>query len=214
MTHLHTLTRFLAVAGLSAVMLTVLAGPAASQAAPIYVRAQSFTVVSVSASTPNTLIVQRSVTSPEITVVLSPTATIVRRFDGKSNLSEISAGDHIVVTPVAPPLPTAGPVTATAAMSITAAAVKDDSIQVGYSQINGRVIFVNQALTQLQLIVTANEGRFAAIPVGDHAFIDVTPTTPAALIGKPSATPADVRSTAPERRLLRASTWPHYPGGS
>ncbi len=188
----RSVSRMLFTAALGGLVLAGTLVPAAGHAAALTVRPQSFTVVSVPSATPNTLIVQRSVTGPEITVTLSPAATIVRRFDGKSNLGEFSSGDHVLITRVAPPVATGAATTAPAA-AITASAVKDDSIQVGYTQINGRVVFLNQALNQLVLIVTADEGKLSAIPVGDRAFVDVTPTTPVSLVGKPAATMADVR---------------------
>jgi hypothetical protein len=188
----RAVSRMLSTAALGGLVLAGMLVPAASHAATLPVRPQSFTVVSVPNATPNTLVVQRSVTGPEITVTLSPAATIVRRFDGKSNLGEFSGGDHVLITPVAPPIAT-GAATSAPTEAITAGAVKDESIQVGYTQINGRVVFVDQALNQLVLIVTADEGKLAAIPVGDHAFVDVTPTTPVSLVGKSNATMADVR---------------------
>jgi dihydrofolate reductase len=136
--------------------------------------------------------VQRSLTGPEITVIIGPTATLVRRFNGKSNLGEFSGGDHVLITPAAPPVST-GAATPAPTVAITAIAVKDESIQVDHTQINGRVVFVDQALNQLAPIVTADEGKLAAIPVRDHCFIDVSPTTPVSLVGKPTATMADVR---------------------
>ncbi len=185
-------TRILSTAAFGGLVLAGMLVPATSHAAAMPVRPQSFTIVSVPSATPNTLIVQRSVTGPEITVTISPTATLVRRFNGKSSLSEFSGGDHVLITPVAPPV-AAGAASTAPSVAITAGAVKDDSIQVGYTQINGRVVFIDQALNQLVLIVTADEGKLAAIPVGDHAFVDVTPTTPVSLVGKPTATMADVR---------------------
>ena len=188
----RALSPLLSTAALGGLLLAGMLLPAASHAAALPVRPQSFTVVSVPSTTPNTLIVQRSLTGPEITVTISPTATLVRRFNGKSNLGEFSGGDHVLITPVAPPMST-GAATTAPTLAITAGAVKDESIQVGYTQINGRVVFVDQALNQLVLIVTADEGKFAAIPVNDHAFVDVSPTTPVSLVGKPAATIADVR---------------------
>jgi hypothetical protein len=179
-------------------LLAGMVGPSASQAAglggqkhlkgPLMpVRSQAFTVVSVPSTTPNTLIVQRSINGPEITVTISPTATLVRRFDGKSNLGELSGGDQVLITPMAPPT------ASSPAVTIPAGVVKDVSIQVAYTQINGRAMFVSQALNEMVVGVTANEGRLAAIPVGDRAFVDVTPTTAVSLVGKPNATIADVR---------------------
>jgi len=155
-----------------------------------------FVLVSIPGSAPNTLIVQRGVNDPEITVTISPTATIVRRYNGKSDLSELNVGDHLVIKGTrTPPAGTAlNGTTAVSGTTILASAIKDTSIQVGYSQINGRVLGLSRAMDQLDVQVTANEGNArAAFPVGEFASIVVSPTTVVNLLGKPGATIADVR---------------------
>jgi hypothetical protein len=159
--------------------------PGASHAAPALLKATGadFTVVSVAGNTaPTTMMVQRGLDSPEISVAISPATTLVRRFNGPADLSQFSAGDQVHVTG-----------TGTAATTITATEVKDNSIQVAYTQINGRVLYISRAFDRMVLRVTANQGGNAAIPVGDIATLNITPTTPVVLIGQSNATVANVR---------------------
>ena len=148
---------------------------------PLESDGRNFTVVSISGNTaPTTMMVQRDTDTPEIMVEINPTTILVRRFNGPADLSRFSAGDQVHVTG-----------TGTAATTIVAAEVQDNSIQIAYTQINGRVLFVSRALDRMVLRVTANQGGNAAIPVGNIATLDIMPTTPVDLIGQHNATVAN-----------------------
>jgi hypothetical protein len=172
-------------AGMVGMLAAGLGAPAASHAAPALLKAtgRDFTVVSIGGSTTSTtMMVQRGPDSPEISVIINPTTTLVRRFNGPAELSQFSAGDRVHITG-----------TGTAATTITATEVKDNSIQVAFTQINGRVLFVSRALDRMVLRVTANQGSNAAIPVGNIATLNITPTTPVDLLGQHNGTVANVR---------------------
>ena len=178
--------RIALVTGMAGVLAAGLGTPVAGHAAPralLPVKGGDFIVVSIAGNTaPTTMVVERGPDTPELTVAIGPTTTLVRRYDGPADLSQFSAGDQVHITG-----------TGTAATTITATEVKDNSIQVAYTQINGRVRFVGRALDRMVLVVTANEGGNAAIARGDIATLDITPTTHVTLIGQPNATPANVR---------------------
>ncbi len=171
--------------GMAGMLAAGVGTPGASHAASTLLKATGadFTVVSIAGNTaPTTMMVERGPDTPEIMVAISPTTTLVRRFDGPADLSQFSAGDQVHVTG-----------TGTATTTIMAGEVKDNSIQVAYTQINGRVLFVSRTLDRLVVRVTANQGGNAAIPVGNIATLNITPTTPVDLIGQHNATPANVR---------------------
>jgi len=201
-TGISRMGRFAAVAGMTGVLVAGLGMPVASHAAGgTHKNAASndWVVVSVAGDTaPTSMVVQRGPNSREVTVDISPSTTIVRRFNGKSDPSELSAGDHVQITALTPVAAATTPATTTttvapAAPVITASAIKDNSIQVAYTQINGRVVFVGRGLERMVVRVTANEGSNAAIHLNDIATVDTTSTTPVDLIGKPNGTMADVR---------------------
>jgi hypothetical protein len=184
-TRISRFGRFAIVTGLAGMLAAGVGTPVASHAAPAPLKAagRDFTVVSIGGSAvPTTMMVQRDPNSPEISVLISPTTTLVRRFNGPADLSQFSAGDQVHVTG-----------TGTAATTITATEVKDNSIQVAYTQINGRVLYISRAFDRMVLRVTANQGGNAAIPVGNIATLNITPTTPVTLIGQHNATVANVR---------------------
>jgi hypothetical protein len=199
------LGRLVSAVAMTGLLIAGLSAPLAGHAAPgthrnvklaaaLKANKHDFIVISVAGNTaPTTMVVARGPYSAEITVAVSSTTTIVRRFDGKSDLSEVSPGDQVQIKGVRT---TAGGVAATNAATvtgITATAIKDVSIQVGFTQINGRVLYISRALDQLVVRVTANEGRYAAFERGAIATIDVTPATKFALLNNPNATTADVR---------------------
>jgi hypothetical protein len=184
-TRISRIGRFAMVTGMVGLLAAGLGTPGASHAAPALLKATGadFTVVSVAGNTaPTTMMVERSPNTPEITVAISPTTTLVRRFNGPADLSQFSAGDQVHVIG-----------TGTAATTITATEVKDNSIQVAYTQINGRVLSISRAFDRMVLRVTANQGGNAAIPVGNIATLNITPATPVVLIGQPNATVTNVR---------------------
>lgn len=203
--------RFAAVAGMAGVLVAGLGTPVASHAAGNHGRAvrnhghtlppnsHDWVVVSVAgASAPTTMVVEHGPKSPEFTVAISSTTTLVRRFNGKSDPSELSAGDHVQITAAAPVVAATTPATTTttvagAAPIIVATAIKDNSIQVAFTQINGRVLSVGRDLTQMVVRVTANEGANAAIRRGAIATVDTTATTVVTLTGGKPGTMADVR---------------------
>jgi hypothetical protein len=184
-TRISRFGRFAIVTGLAGMVAAGVGTPASSHAAsaPLKATGRDFTVVSIGGSTTaTTMMVQRSPNTPEISVIISPTTTLVRRFNGPADLSQFSAGDQVHVTG-----------TGTAATTITATEVKDNSIQVAFTQINGRVLYISRAFDRMVLRVTANQGGNAAIPVGNIAILNITPTTPVDLIGQPTGTVANVR---------------------
>lgn len=205
---LHTgisrMGRLATLAGMTGVLVAGLGMPVASHAAGNHGRAANaksdeWVVVSVAGDTaPTSMVVQRGPNSREFTVDISTSTTIVRRFNGKSDPSELNAGDHVQITAATPVVTATTPATttttvATAAPVITATAIKDNSIQVAYTQVNGRVVFVGRGLERMVVRVSANEGSNAAIPLGDIATVDTTSATHVDLIGKPNGTIADVR---------------------
>jgi hypothetical protein len=128
----------------------------------------NYTVVSVTGNNfpPSTFLVQLDATNPAITVSVGINTVIVRRFNGASNLSELSAGDRVAITGETPTTST-----------INATRVQNYSVQVGYTQVNGTVLYVASNLSGIALRVTANEGRDAAFGVGTIIMINTTPST-------------------------------------
>jgi hypothetical protein len=112
-------------------------------------------------------VVQRDTTSPEITITVDPTTTIVRRFNGASDLSELSEGDQVTITG-----------TQQSSGAIAATKVQNNSAQVGHSQINGMVLYAASDLSGVALKVTANEGSGAAFAIGSVVQVATTPATP------------------------------------
>src|ERR1035437_9586144 len=113
---------------------------------------REYQIVALTAGTPNTIQVKDLVTGAgPITVSLSPTAVIVRRYNGKSSFGELSVKDLITVAPLKALGQTAAPVLATR--------IKDFSIQVAYTQIAGTITGIIPGLNQVTLTVTATKGH-------------------------------------------------------
>jgi hypothetical protein len=195
--------RIMSAAGLAGILIAGLSMPITGyaaggggrhtgQLAPARV-AKQYTIVSLTPGTPNTMVVQPDLAgSPQITVTISPTATIVRRYNGKSAFTELSVNDHVQVWPVRSTTPGATtPVTGTT--SLVAARIKDVSIQLAFTQISGKVTAISLDKTQVTVLVTANRGaNVSAFMVGKSATLDVTPTT-VVHFGKKTGTVADLQ---------------------
>ena len=147
---------------------------------------REYQIVALSAGTPNTIQVKDLVTGASpITVSLSPTAVIVRRYNGKSSFGELSVKDLITVAPLKALGQTAAPVLATR--------IKDFSIQVAYTQIAGTITGITSDLSQVTLTVTATKGHnVAAFMVGQSVTLDLTSATPV-FLGKTAGTTASLK---------------------
>jgi hypothetical protein len=150
---------------------------------------REYQIVALSAGTPNTIQVKNLVTGAgPITVSLSPTAVIVRRYNGKASFGELSVNDLITVAPLKALGQTAAPVLATR--------IKDFSIQVAYTQIAGTITGITgitPALSQVTLTVTATKGHnVAAFMVGQSVTLDITSVTPV-FLGKTAGTTASLK---------------------
>jgi hypothetical protein len=160
--------------GAGLVVAAVLVPAGGSHAAAGTSTNQAFTVVSIpaaSSATTQTILVQRTWDGPEFIIDVAPTTTIVRRFDGPSTLSEVSAGDHLLITGAN-----------LGNHTIAATAIKDTSIQVGFTSINARVRYVARDFSAMAVRITANEHGNAAFGVGSTILVDITPTTPITLL--------------------------------
>lgn len=147
--------------------------PAASHAAPARFVNRAFTVVSVNTtSTPQTIEVQRGWAGPETTVGVAANTVFLRRYNGKSDISELSAGDSVLIT---------GTVAGT--RTLLATTVKDMSIQVAYTQVNATVAFVSRDFSQMTVHIRAAQGPNAPFYAGSTVSADITPTTPVTLLG-------------------------------
>jgi hypothetical protein len=147
------------------------AGVSNDQVAPTHAAGmltQAFTLVSVNNSiTPPTLIVQRNEISPLTTIRVAGTTSIVRRFGGKSDVTELSPGDHLAISG-----------TNLGNHSVNATRIKDNSIQVAGTQINATVSWVARDFGRMAVHVTANEGANAAFSVGNTILVNISPDTP------------------------------------
>ncbi|MGH2390477.1 MAG: hypothetical protein ACRDIE_19935, partial [Chloroflexota bacterium] len=124
--HLSRMGRSITTAWPAGLLIAGLAAPIAGHAAPGLARgfkAQDFIVVSVAGNVaPTTMMVERRPDSPEITIAINPTTALVRRYNGPTNPSQFSAGDHVRIMGAS-----------TTARTITATEVKDNNIQVAYT---------------------------------------------------------------------------------
>src|SRR5262249_41540563 len=118
-----------------------------------------------------------------ITVNLTPTTTVVRRFDGKSNPGELEINDYVEITGTSP-----------SRGAMTAGAIQDFSIQVKYTEIRGQVLGIGGAYTSMTLRVTAHESGQPAFAVGEVVRVDITPSTPVRL---PSGAMGSVQNLRP-----------------
>jgi hypothetical protein len=162
------------------------------------VSSREYQIVALSAGTPNTMQVKDLVTGAgPITVSLSPTAVIVRRYNGKSSFSELSVNDRITVAPLKALGLTTAPAATTPISPTTAPVqamrIKDFSIQVAYTQIAGTITGITPDFSQVTLTVTASKGHnVAAFMVGQSVTLDLTSTTPV-FLGKTASTTASLK---------------------
>jgi hypothetical protein len=196
-------SRIFGLAALAGLTLASIANPLPSQAAkpfprvvrPVLVSTTEYVIVAVNPGTPNTLQVRDPLTGAlPITVTLSPTANIVRRYNGKSSFGELEVSDRVTLWPAKATsvlTPTAiAPVTST---TVLVTRVKDFSIQVAYTQIAGKITAISADKTQIGLQVTATKGHnVAAFQVGQNITLDVSATTPV-FLGKKTGTVADLQ---------------------
>jgi hypothetical protein len=178
-----------------------------SRPAAAAVNAGRFTIVSTSCNTtagmPSTMVVQPGTTgSAQVTVTISPTTSIVRRYDGKSNCTELSANDKVQIWRVrqAPAIGAPGATApATPTTPLTAARIQDFSIQVAYTEIVGVITAAIASTTtttptvQLTVTVVANKGpKTSAFKVAQIITIDA-PATTSVSIGKTTETAANLQ---------------------
>lgn len=150
----------------------------------------AYTVVSVNsnATAPAvpTIVVERDATSRLITVRVPPGTPVLRRFGGASDLTELSAGDRVVITGSGP-----------RGSTIVAGKVQDTSVQMAGTQINGVVRYISRDFSRMSVNVTANEGAKAAFAVGSTVLVAITPSTPVLYIIAPGAGSNGVQGLRP-----------------
>lgn len=159
-------------------------GMGAAHAAPAQTQQNvNFTLVAKGGTGALTVLtVQERAHGPEYKVTFGPSSPILRRFYGNSNLKELSAGDHLLISG-----------DWSSPHVFTAVGIVDTTIQVGYSQINGKVTSIGSGLHRLVVQVTANEGKNAAFAVKETVTLDVSPTTKVELLGGHMGTIANLR---------------------
>ena len=203
-----------AVAGLAVISLgTPASSLAASRVRPqashaALSRAKVYVIVSLAPGSPNTLQVRLPGTSdPAVTVTLSPSAKVVRRYDGKSSFSELNVNDRVSIWPAgaaAAPSSTAGApattgTTPAAGTPVPATLIKDFSIQVADTQIAGLVTNIQPNALTVK-ITAAKNPNVAAFTVGQSITVDITSTT-TLMAGKTSE---PVSSLVPNVSIIRA----------
>lgn len=134
-------------------------------------------------SAPTTLIVKQVSHGPKVAVSVGASTSVLRRFYGNSSLHELSVGDHLLIS--------GG--WGSGHRSFEAVGLIDNSIQVGHSQINGKVTYVGGGLHRIAVQVTANEGKDAAFGLGATVTLDVSPTTKVELLNHHAGTAGSLR---------------------
>ncbi len=142
----------------------------------------SYTLVSIGGrSMPTTLAVQRTATSPIITVNVSATTTISYRFGGNALLSDLNPGDRLRIAGIVQD------------SVLSAQHIADLSLQYSFTRMNALVLARNDALNLLTLRVTASLGSSA--PFGKTAIVVavITPGTPVQFLGGRMGRVAQIR---------------------
>jgi hypothetical protein len=130
---------------------------------------------------PTTLAVQRTATSPIITVNVSATTTISYRFGGNALLSDLNPGDRLRIAGIVQD------------SVLSAQHIADLSLQYSFTRMNALVLARNDALNLLTLRVTASLGSSA--PFGKTAIVVavITPGTPVQFLGGRMGRVAQIR---------------------
>ncbi len=130
-------------------------------------------------------------TGGQITVTVSISTTIVRRYNGQSSLDELSPNDILDVT---------GQTTGVG--SVAATSIKDVSIQAAYTRLVGVVTAVSP--TSITVTVRKDEqgrspfvvGQSIVLPIGSTTKIVLPGTSTAGAAAGPTATPGTTAVTA------------------
>lgn len=171
------------IAALAAALLMVGASaptPAVHAAAPASVTISGALQAGFATTTPTTL----QVLTPYrgmVTVNVSSSTTIVRRYDGASALDEMSPGDHIAVS---------GAMSGT---TFNATGIKDLTIQKAFTRGFGVITSINSGTTQLTVRVLADTHSRGNTPFvkGQIIYLTVTPSMSVTLSDGSTGTVAD-----------------------